>query len=185
MDDCMEQEIQLIIRKTIAAVGMELNVIPRNTGVNMMYDFIHHCILVDTDRLLSAKDEMKNGFPLNEYVQALTLHELGHALDRKALLASLPGTREVIELKRKHDRQELYSSTHLLKKLVDENDQDYLFEETAWNHAERLNNTYQLVSTTCMVQMKLHGLATYQQAFSKDRIIYDGLVAAETALIDE
>lgn len=175
----------MIIRGTIAAVGMEIDVMPRTTGVNMMYHFIEHCILVDSDRLLSAREEMKNVLSLKDYVQTLTLHELGHVLDREALLASLPGTREVIELKRTYGQQELYSSTHLLKKLVDENDQDYRFEETAWINAERLNSTYKLVSAKCMIQMKLHGLATYKQAFSKDRVIYDGLVAAETALNNE
>lgn len=182
MNDHTDREIETIIRETIAAVWMEFDVIQTETGVNMMYDFIEHSILVDSDRLRSARDEMEITYSLSDYVQALTLHELGHALDRKALLASLPGTREIIELKRKHSKQELYGNTHLLRRLVEENDQDYQFEETAWINAERLNTMCRLVDSDCMTEMKIHGLATYKQAFTEDRVIYDGLVAAETAL---
>lgn len=182
MKDPLNKDIIAIVRDTIVAVGMELDVRSLKTGVNMMYDFIEHSVLVDTERLYKARNEMNGPVALDEYVRALTLHELGHALDRKALLASLPGTQEVIRLKKEHSRQELYGSMQLLKKLIDENDQDYQFEVTAWNNAERLNGMFHVVSNECLSHMKTHGLATYQQAFSQDRILYEGLAAAEMAI---
>ncbi|VDG97893.1 Uncharacterised protein [Lysinibacillus sphaericus] len=182
MENQLNNDIETIIRDTITTVGMEIDVVQKKTGVNMMYDFIEHCVLVDSERLHIARGEMDHMLPISDYVQALTLHELGHALDRKALLESLPGTRDVIELKRTFSRQELYRNSHLLKKIIDENNQDYQFEETAWTNAERLNNMFHIVSTHCLIQMKEHGLATYKQTFLQDNAVYEGLVAAELAI---
>lgn len=182
MNDQLDKDIERIIRDTITAAGMEIDVVQKETGVNMMYDFIDDCVLVDCERLRAARKEMNQTIPLADYVQALTLHELGHALDRKALLESLPGTREIIELKHNFSRQEIYENAQLLKRIIDENTRDYQFEETAWTNAERLNGMLHLVSPDCLVQMKDHGLATYQQLFLQDSTVYEGLAAAELAI---
>lgn len=181
MNDQLDKDIETIIRDTITAAGMEIDVFQKETGVNMMYDFIDHSVLVDRERLRAARNEMEQVLPLSDYVQALTLHELGHALDRKALLESLPGTREIIELKHNFSRQEIYGDAQLLKKIIDENTRDYQFEETAWTNAERLNDMLHLVSSDCLMQMKEHGLATYQHLFLQDSAVYEGLAAAELA----
>ncbi|WP_432353316.1 integrase [Sporosarcina sp. A2] len=182
MKDQFKEDIETIICETIATVNMEINVVQKKTGVNMMYDFIENCVLVDSERLHVARAEMENEISLPDYIQALTLHELGHALDRQALMESLPGTLEVIALKKTYSRQELYGETELLKKVIDENDRDYQFEETAWAHAERLNDMCRIVSAGQMEQMKKHGLATYKELFLQDSTVYEGLVAAEPAI---
>ncbi|GKV68335.1 hypothetical protein NCCP2716_08330 [Sporosarcina sp. NCCP-2716] len=184
MNDRSQTDVLGIIRETMAAVSMELQIIESATGVNMMYDFIDHCILVDAERLHEARLEMEEPIELADYVRALTLHELGHALDRKALLASLPKTREIIELKREHTWDELSASMEWMKKLVDENDRDYVFEQTAWTNAARMNNMCRLVDKNCLSKMERHGLKTYEQVFLEDRIVYDGLAAAESAVAD-
>ncbi|WJY27103.1 MULTISPECIES: hypothetical protein [Sporosarcina] len=184
MNEQLNEQILGTIRTTMAAVSMELDIIEQTTGVNMMYDFIDHCILVDIERLCEARLEMEEPLPLLEYVTALTLHELGHAMDRKALLDSLPQTREIIDLKRRYSWRELSRSMPLMKKLIDENERDYAFEQTAWHNASRMNRMCRLVDPKRLNEMQIHGLRTYEKSFEHDRVVYEGLAAAETAMAD-
>ena len=95
-----DSQIVALIESTIHAVNMDVELKRESTGVNMMYDFIKDEVLVDISRVQKACKELPEPMPLETYLRILTIHELGHAMDRQALLDSLERTKEIIMMKR-------------------------------------------------------------------------------------
>src|SRR4051794_16133181 len=93
-------QIVALIESTIRSVNMDVELKQERTGVNMMYDFIKDEVLVDIIRVQKACRELPEPMPLETYLCILTIHELGHAMDRHALLESLERTKEIIMMKR-------------------------------------------------------------------------------------
>src|SRR5690606_41628913 len=67
-------------------------------GVNMSYNFITNVVSFDANRLVEAADELSS-IPFDQYVKTITLHELGHAIDRPALDASLTRTLDYFNMR--------------------------------------------------------------------------------------
>src|SRR5690606_26098553 len=101
MKDCMtESQIATLVESTINDVNMDLRAKMERTGVNMMYDFLKDEVIVDSKRVQKACNELLEPMSLDTYIRVLTIHELGHAMDREALLKSLDRTKEVIAMKK-------------------------------------------------------------------------------------
>ena len=73
-----------------------------DSGINMSYNFIGDYVGFDAKRLVEARNELMLPTSLEIYVKTMTLHELGHAVDRQALQASLPRTIEIFTMKKQH-----------------------------------------------------------------------------------
>jgi hypothetical protein len=171
------KSIKQLIQSTVAAVQMDIRLKPDSSGVNMSYNFILDYVGFDTQRLQQARNEMQTHIPLDEYIKILTLHELGHAVDREALMDSLPRTMEIYEMKKKHPFHQQYEDLDLLEMIIEEHKMNILFEETAWLNAEELNRIYRIVDWYSFEKVKTHSLSTYQELYEKDLALYDRLVA--------
>lgn len=165
------------IKSTVDSVHIEMEVRHRSTGINMCYQFIKNYILFDSDRLPRARSEMYNKVDLEVYIKTLTLHELGHFLDRDALLASIPQTLEFFKKKRKSPLFERKLNVHLFQLDIDEHEMNYVFEETAWTNAEKLNRLYQIVNWSDFEKVKFNSLLTYTASYNRDLLIYQRLLA--------
>lgn len=91
-------QIQQWIQSTMDAVGMDIELKQMNNGINMSYNFIFNNVGYDVKRVQEVLAET----PISPeaYIKALTIHELGHAVDRKALMDSLERTIEIFEMKK-------------------------------------------------------------------------------------
>ncbi|MEH7180989.1 integrase [Neobacillus vireti] len=174
-----ENWIEQLIQSTIRAVGIEIELKQEHTGVNMSYNFILDHIGYDVKRIEEAIKEMQAQVSLKSYIKAFTLHELGHALDRKALMDSLTKTLEFYEMKKNHTISEQYSDYDLLKMIIEEHEMNIAFEETAWANAEKLNMEYGIVDWESFEKVKNQGMATYLNLFSKDLQIYNKLISEQ------
>src|SRR5436305_1665772 len=105
--------IEDLIQSTIRTVGIDIELKHQLTGVNMSYNFILDYIGYDVIRIEEAIKEMQVSVSLKSYIKAFTLHELGHALDRKALLDSLEKTLEYYEMKKNYTLYERYNDYNL------------------------------------------------------------------------
>jgi hypothetical protein len=177
----LEKEIRKMVRETLAAAGMDMEVRREHCGINMSYHFIFHYVGFDPIRIQTAIQETSPAVTLEQYVKTFALHELGHALDRQALLDSLDRTAEIYKMKQRHTKEEIYASADLLGMLVEEHVMNLKFEETAWNHAEHLNRVYAMVDWPVFRQLKKHGLLTYQTAYEKDLLLYEKMLSAQPA----
>jgi hypothetical protein len=175
--------IEQLIQSTIRAVGIEIELKQKHTGVNMSYNFILDYIGYDLKRIEEAIKEMQAQVSLKSYIKAFTLHELGHALDRKALLDSLTKTLEFYEMKKNYTIYEQYSDFNLLTMLIKEHKMNIAFEETAWANAEKLNMEYGIVDWESFERVKNQGMATYLNLYTKDLQIYNKLVSEQTEQI--
>jgi hypothetical protein len=175
--------IEQLIQSTIRAVGIDMELKQTHTGVNMSYNFILDYIGYDVKRIEEAIKELQAQVSLKSYITALTLHELGHALDRKALLDSLTKTLEFYEMKKNHTIYEQYSDYNLLTMLIEEHEMNIAFEETAWANAEKLNMEYGIVDWESFEKVKNQGMATYLKLYAKDLQIYNKLVSEQTEQI--
>jgi hypothetical protein len=171
--------IEQLIQSTIRAVGMDMELKEKHTGVNLSYNFILNYIGYDVKRIEEAIKEMKNQVSLKSYIQAFTLHELGHALDRKALLDSLTKTLEFYEMKKTHTIYEQYSDYNLLTMIIEEHKMNIAFEETAWANAEKLNKEYGIVDWESFEKVKNQGMATYLNLYAGDLQLYNTLVSEQ------
>ena len=72
--------IEQLIKSTIRAVGIDMQLEQKHTGINMSYNFILDYIGYDVKRIEEAMKEMQAQVSLKSYIKAFTLHELGHAL---------------------------------------------------------------------------------------------------------
>ncbi|MFZ7947092.1 MULTISPECIES: integrase [Bacillaceae] len=175
--------IEQIIQSTLRTVGIEIELKHQLTGVNMSYNFILDYIGYDVKRIEEAIMEMQAPVSLKSYIHSFTLHELGHALDRKALLDSLPKTLEYYEMKKNHSISEQYSDTNLLAMLIEEHEMNIGFEETAWVNAEKLNKEFGIVDWASFEKLKNQGMDTYLQLYAKDLQRYNKLLSEQTEQI--
>ncbi len=182
-DENRKKWIENLIQSTIRNVGIDIELKHQLTGVNMSYNFILDYIGYDVNRIEEAIKEMQVSVSLQSYIKAFTLHELGHALDRKALLDSLEKTLEYYEMKKNYTLYERYSNYKLLAKLIEEHEMNIGFEETAWANAEKLNMEYDIVDLASFEKAKNQGMATYLNLYAKDLQLYNKLVPKQTEQI--
>lgn len=173
--------IKQLIQLTMKIVDFDVEIKHEYSGVNMTYDFIHNYVGFDAQRLEEARKELPINVPFAVYIITFTLHELGHAIDRKTLLDSLPRLIEIYEMKKDYSDDELYSNCHLLKVLVEEHEMNIVSERVAWRNAEILNDKYHLVDTDIFEKIKDHSLATYTDLYKIDLQAYNELVNMQIA----
>jgi hypothetical protein len=169
--------IEQLIQSTIRNVGIDIELKQQITGINMSYNFIFDYIGYDDIRIEEAIKEMRDPVSLQSYIKAFTLHELGHALDRNALLDSLTKTLEFYDMKKNYPIHERYSDPNLLAMLIEEHEMNIGFEETAWANAEKLNMEYGIVNWESFEKVKKQGMATYLNLYAEDLHLYNKLVA--------
>lgn len=168
-----EENLYNLINSTIHAVEMKNELKQDESGINMTYNFITNCVGFDATRLVEAWKEIEAAIPLDQYVKALTMHELGHAMDREALQQSLDRTLEIMKIKNSHSEIELYTNEQLLAIIIEEHEMNIIFEETAWNNAKQLNQKAVLVDEVTFELIKNHSLATYRELYEEDLLIYE------------
>lgn len=178
-----KQGIIDIITSTIQAVNMDIELKQECTGVNMMYDFIKNEVLVDYKRVQIACKELPESMQLKTYLEILTIHELGHAMDREALLASLDRAIELYEAKKLVAAEKRPFDLSYLKMRLEEHKTDIAFEKTAWANAEILNRFFEIVDWNDFEKVKAHSLSTYHAFFEMDLKLYEGLVGDVDTLI--
>ncbi|MED3779280.1 integrase [Heyndrickxia sporothermodurans] len=174
-------QIQQWIQSTMDAVGMDIELKQMNNGINMSYNFIFNNVGYDVKRVQEVLAET----PISPeaYIKALTIHELGHAVDRKALMASLERTIEIFEMKKSYSLKEQYSDIKLLGMLIEEHLMNIAFEETAWANAEIMNKKFAIVDWQSFEQVKAQGLATYHHLYERDLTLYNKLLAEQSEQI--
>lgn len=168
--------IEEIIHSTVRAVKMSMELRKDNSGINMSYNFIGNYIGVDLDRLNIAREEMSNAITIELYVKILTIHELGHAMDRVALMHTLDRTVEIFNMKRNHSKKDIYNNLELLAIILEEHKMNLEFEETAWTNAEKLNKAFQIVDPVFLELVKKHSLSTYTDLYQADLSFYNSLM---------
>ncbi|NYF24892.1 integrase [Sporosarcina sp. JAI121] len=178
-----EKRIKQLIRSTMKTVGIDIELKQQRTGVNMSYNFIRNYVGFDVRRLQEARRELEIQISLETYIKIFTLHELGHSVDREALLDSLPRTMEVFKMKRNHTLREQYNNSNLLAMIIEEHVSDITFEETAWTNAEELNRLYRIVEPENFDKVKAHSLATYMNLYNNDLNLYHKLLTEQSEQI--
>jgi hypothetical protein len=178
-DRSKRKKIGELIQSTLSAVGIDIELKQKHTGVNMSYNFILDYIGYDVKRIEEALKEMQPKVSLASYIKAFTLHELGHALDRKALMDSLTKTLEFYEMKKNYSIYEIYNDYNVLAMLIEEHEMNIRFEETAWVNAEKLNMTYGIVDWASFEKVKKQGMSTYLNLYEKDLQLYHKLVSEQ------
>ncbi|MBS4220706.1 integrase [Bacillus sp. FJAT-49711] len=175
----INKRIKQWILLTMRAVHMNVKLKLQGTGVNMSYDFIHHFLCCDMNRVQKARKSMIKSIPLETYIKTLTMHELGHAMDREALLKSLPITIEIYKMKRNHSPSEYRNNSKLFRMIVEEHEMNIEFEETAWRNAEALNRLYEIVDEIDFNIVKEHSLDTYKRRYEADLYHYNMMIIEE------
>ncbi|WP_017729303.1 hypothetical protein [Halalkalibacterium ligniniphilum] len=177
------KKVKKLIESTLIDVNIVIDVKHKRTRVNMVYDFIQGTLIFDAKRMVEARNEMMEKVSLEDYIKALTLHELGHHLDRYALIASLPRTYEIYELKQKIPYSERRKNLSLFKVDLEEHEMDYAFEESAWAYAKKLNRLYNLVNDNVFEKVKFNSMLSYLASYNQDLLIYQQLLLeSETSL---
>ncbi len=177
-DSFRENDLRQLILSTIDAVEMQTELKEDVCGINMSYNFIGDYVGFDGRRLVEAWKEMQAPIPFGHYVKTLTMHELGHAMDRAALQASLARTLEILDMKNSLSARELYTNKDHLSVLLEEHEMDIAFEETAWRNAKLLNDAASLVDDFTFELIKKHSLATYLDLYKEDLALYNKLTEA-------
>lgn len=172
-----------LISSTMHDVRMDVELKQDNSGINMSYNFIGNYVGFDVNRLLEVCEEMRTPISLESYIQIITIHELGHAMDRHALLDSMSRTLEIYNTKKSHSIYELYNNLDLLAMLIEEHKMNITFEENAWENAELLNKKFQIVDEKSYEAVKAHSLSTYIKLYEEDLHLYEELVASQSAQI--
>lgn len=180
-----DSQIVALIESTIRAVNMDVELKQESTGVNMMYDFIKDEVLVDIARVQKACQELPEPMPLETYLRILTIHELGHAMDRQALLDSLERTKEIIMMKRQTAAEKRMTDVSFMSAVVEEHETNIAFEEAAWANAEILNSFFELVDGESFTRVKAHSLSTYHVSYEADWKIYNELIHTEQQLVSK
>ncbi|MFJ7826960.1 integrase [Psychrobacillus sp. NPDC096623] len=168
--------MQQIIRSIMKTVNIDLEIKPDHSGINMSYNFIGNYLGVDFQRLIRSWEEIQSPISFESYINILTIHELGHALDRSALLDSLERTIEFFQTKKSYLASEIYNNKDLLFNLLEEHEMNITFEETAWMNAERLNKKFSLFDPSSFELVKKHSLESYQRVYLDDLKSYELLI---------
>ena len=150
----------------------------QSNGINMSYDFIENKVYFDPSRLQQALFEMDQPVTVQQYIQTLTLHELGHALDRQSLLDAMPKMIEIAKVKRKKRFVERREDLVLFAYDMQAHEMDLAFEETAWENAKKLNERLSLISWDVFERVETQGMASYRKLYEKDAMTYKKLLAA-------
>ncbi|PID01951.1 MULTISPECIES: integrase [unclassified Sporosarcina] len=145
-------------------------------GINMSYNFIGKYIGFDEGRLKTAYGELAFFCSFETYVQTLTMHELGHAIDLPALEESIARTMEIFTMKKSFTMEEIYQSPDLLEMLIEEDEMNLAFEVTAWKNAYKLNERYQIVNLIDFHSIKNTSLATYNKLSQNHLQVYRQLI---------
>lgn len=175
-ENYIEKYLHELIQTTIQTVGMDLLLKADQSGINMSYNFIGNYVTFDANRILEAINESQQRlFSLEDYVITITLHELGHAIDRNALQASLPRTLEIFDMKENYTWEEQCNNEPLLAMILEEHEMNIDFEETAWNNAEKLNAQLHLINEMTFESIKKHSLSTYENLYQEDLQLYNEL----------
>ncbi|MET3575201.1 integrase [Bhargavaea ullalensis] len=161
--------------------GFDLEIKEDLCGVNMTYHFIHDYVTYDPDRLQKAAAEQKVEVGLETYITAITLHEIGHAIDRQALLDSIPQSVEVMKMKQGIPVPVIYADPVLLGKLIEEDERNLICEKTAWENASMLNNMYQLVPFELFNAIAEQSLGTYETKLTDKKRRLARIVGTATA----
>lgn len=164
-----------LIYSTIKATGLNTVLEEDHTGVNMSYNFITNVVSFDANRLVKAAGELSN-IPLDQYVKTITLHELGHAIDRPALDASLTRTLDYFDMRDQYSTKEIFNNPELLGMIIEEHQMNIAFEETAWANAEILNQKLQFIDQNSFEMIKKHSLSTYIRNYEEDLAAYKQLL---------
>jgi len=178
-----EKYIHQLISSTMHDVLMDVELKRDNSGINMSYNFIGNYVGFDVNRLQEASSEVQTLISLESYIKIITIHELGHAIDRDALLASLSRTLEIYNTKKSHSLYELYNNLDLFAMLIEEHEMNIIFEETAWENAKILNKKFQIVDERSFEAVKAHSLSTYMNLYNEDLHLYEELVASQSVQI--
>jgi|GEM_PF-434685 len=173
-----KKQLKNLICAVVAEVQMDAGVCEQSTGVNMSYDFIQNRVYFDFYRVQEARLEMDDPVSLEQYIRSLTIHELGHAMDRETLLASMPRMIEIAKVKRKHSFTERKERLDLFKTDIDSHEMEIGFEETAWKHAETLNRLYQIADWDSFHKVVAHSMKSYTKYYEKDLQTYRKLLIA-------
>lgn len=160
-------------------VEMDLKIKHQRSGINMSYNFIGSYVGYDMRRLQQARNETIPQVTLDAYIKVFTLHELGHAMDQSALMASLPRTIEIYKAKRSYSQFEQFADINRLRLIIEEHEMNIVFEKTAWLNAEKLNRFYKIVDWETFARLKKHSLSTYTNSYKKDLAIYRNLLAEQ------
>lgn len=171
--------IEEIIKSVMNTVKIDLEIRPDHSGINMSYNFIGHYIGIDFERLLSAWEENEAPISLESYIKVLTIHELGHAIDRLALLESLERTIEIFRAKNSYVLSEIYNNRDLLSMIVEEHEMNIKFEETAWINAEHLNLEFNFIDHSSFKLVKRHSLESYRTLYLEDLKLYEILLESQ------
>lgn len=155
----------------------KLDLVEHSKGINMSYNFIHNHVGVDLARVQQARKELAFPVSLKTYVEVMSLHELGHAADREALLKSLPWTIEVHIMKKVAPQDSHTSDPDFLKIILDEQLMNIEFEKTAWKHAEAMNRRFQIADEKTFEFILQHSLASYEKAYLQNSELYERLLA--------
>ncbi|MCM3611915.1 integrase [Planococcus sp. MERTA32b] len=165
------------INSIIELTNNELDLVEHSKGINMSYNFIHDRIGVDIARVQEARKELAFPVALKTYIEVMTLHELGHAADREALLESLPRTIEVYNLKKSVPEDSHYRDPNLLEVILDEQLMNLEFEKTAWRHAETMNSLHQITDDNTFDSIREHSLASYEEPYKQNLRLYERVLA--------
>jgi hypothetical protein len=160
-------QIEKVIRETMIRVGVKREVRLERNGINMTYHFIHDYITFDPDRIPEAVAEQMRPVSLETYVAAITMHELGHALDRRALLAGLSLSREVYQMKKTAPPKVLERNPEYMAKVILEEEQSLVAEKTAWENAEELNRKYRVISELDFAAIRRQSLSSYEHRLAR------------------
>lgn len=171
-----DEYIYEFIRSIMKTVAIDLELKQDHSGINMSYNFIGHYIGVDFERLISSWKEIQASFSLESYIKVLTMHELGHSMDRLSLLESLERTVEIFKTKNSHLVSEIYNDRNLLAMVIEEHEMNISFEQTAWFNAEQLNRKFSLVDLASFELVKKHSLESYQRLYLEDFKLYETLL---------
>ncbi|GIN69823.1 hypothetical protein J14TS2_02980 [Bacillus sp. J14TS2] len=177
------KQINAWIQEVMERVHLFMPIKQRSTGINMSYNFLDNVISFNPTRSIQSHKEMDESLPFRAFIQALTLHELGHSLDRDSLYASISKSYHIYQIKKAHSYSKRSKNIELFQWDIEDHEMNYIFEETAWIHARRLNQTYQIVDPTIMEEVEFHSLLTYTAQYNRDLLIYHQLKATEPVAV--
>ncbi len=175
-----ESDLYQLISSTIQEVGIHIQVEKDHSGINMSYNFITNIVSFDANRLVKAAEELHPLVPFEIYVKTITLHELGHALDRAALQLSLDRTLEFFAMRERNSPQEIYQNPELLSMIIEEHKMNIAFEETAWDNAEKLNDILNMVDKKTFELIKKHSMSSYLHNYQEDLSVFTALQETKT-----
>lgn len=177
----MHNTVQQYINVTMEQVKIFKKVIDSSNKINMTYNYITDEISYDYKRIAQILRHHPQ-ISLEEYVITFTLHELGHALDRKNLLNSYDQTLEWYKLSKKLTPSQKKINPLYLELSYLEDKTNLNFELVAWENAIRLNDQYNLVPNNVLENLKLDSLLTYQANYIKSKELFNERVEIPIAL---